>query len=92
MWLLVDNFRVMTLSHVPTYNLFPEYACINPLNNICKKLLDSDWLTKEQCSPRVTPVSPVQITTKISQDSPKTHGEPYRLPKVIRVIPKISEL
>ena len=43
-----------------------------------KKLLHSDWLRAAQfkCNTSAKRVTPVQITTRISEVSPKSLGEP----------------
>ena len=58
-----------------------------------KKLLDSDWLRVVQfkCNTSAKTVSPVQITTKISEVSPRKLGEPQMHPNVIPDVSKIPQ-
>ena len=59
-----------------------------------KKLLDSARLQSVQfkCNTNAKSVTPVQIMTKASEVSPKKPGEPWRLPKLNRGIPKITKV
>ena len=91
-------FSTFTIFFIPDCTLRMCFKIIAP-NSLTYTIL----IGQEQCSSSVTlvqfkyntsakSVTQVQITTKISEVSPKKPGERWRLPKVIWGVPKITEV
>lgn len=96
-------FYIVTNSPLPTQELFGLIATVLVFvyylfNKCMKKILDKRLATSSnpptvhsECKIRTKWVTRMQITTKISEVSPKNRGERKLFSKVIRGIPKITE-